>query len=166
MKIPASFFIIIPLLVGCQAHSQITTVILLRHAEKGNDGTQDPDLTPEGYLRAQKIVSLLRDSPVDAVYATKYKRTKNTVQAIASSRSLEVETYEPFKAEVITSIVEEHRGKTIVISGHSNTIPWTANLLLGEERFSDFTDDDYNNVLIVSIVELGKNSSVTWLNVE
>jgi 2,3-bisphosphoglycerate-dependent phosphoglycerate mutase len=153
-------------MAGCRAQSQVTTIILLRHAEKGNDGTKDPDLTPEGYQRAQRIVSLLSDTQVNAVYSTNYRRTRNTVQALANARGLDIQTYEPFKPEVISSIVEKHKGKTIVISGHSNTIPWTANLLLGEERFKDFSDTDYDNVLIVSVVEMGKNSVVTWLNAE
>ncbi len=61
-------------------------------------------------------------------------------------------------------MLKKHEGGTVVISGHSNNIPWIANLLLGREEFKDYDDADYGNVLIVSVVEKGKIAAVTWLS--
>src|SRR5687768_468202 len=87
---------------GCTGDSgELTTFILIRHAEKGNDGTEDPDLTNEGISRAGKLSEMLRNTPLAAIYATNYKRTRNTVAPLAKIHDTAVQPYEAFKAEVI-----------------------------------------------------------------
>ncbi len=152
------------LLAGCSENNQITTFILLRHAEKGNDGTEDPDLSPQGIERAERLKQLLQETQIDGIYATHYKRTKNTVTPLALAKKLEVQSYESFKAEEIEKILEQHPGGTVVICGHSNNIPWTANLLLGKETYKDYAENEYGIMLILSVVEKGKVAKVTRLD--
>jgi len=146
------------------AQKQITTFVLLRHAEKGNDGTDDPDLKPEGIERAKRLVKMLEKTSVDAIYSTSYKRTRNTVAPLAGVKGLEVHTYEAFKVEEIEKMLQKHGGGTVVISGHSNDIPWIANLLIGKEEYKNYADSDYSNLLLVSVLEKGKVAKVTWLS--
>lgn len=146
------------------AQKQITTFVLLRHAEKGNDGTDDPDLKPEGKERANRLAQLLMKTSVDAIYSTSYKRTRNTVAPLAAAKALAVQPYEAFKVEEIEKMLRKHAGGTVVISGHSNNIPWIANLLIGKEEYKDYEDSDYKNLLVVSVVEKGKVAKVTWLS--
>lgn len=49
------------LLIGFQAQSQlkVTTVILVRHAEKMVDCTRDPELSPAGKERADRLKAML-----------------------------------------------------------------------------------------------------------
>jgi hypothetical protein len=82
---------------------------------------------------------------------------------LADNKNIRIKQYEPFKEEVIQQMLEEHKGGTVLISGHSNNIPWTANLLLGKEVYADYTETDYGNILIISVVEKGKVSKVTHL---
>ncbi len=151
------------LYVQCSAQTTITTFVLVRHAEKASDGTQDPDLTPEGRTRAQNLAALLAKEKISAIYSTAFKRTTQTVAPLAAATGLSINTYEPFKAEAIEAMVRQHAGGTVVISGHSNTIPWTANLLLGQDTFTDYEEGDYGNLLLVTVVEKGKTAKVTWL---
>jgi hypothetical protein len=74
-----------------------------------------------------------------------------------------VKQYEPFKDEVIQNMLEQHKGGTVLICGHTNNIPWIANLLLGKEAYADYAEADYGNILIVSVVEKGKVANVTHL---
>ena len=158
------FLIVIMLGNSCAQQSpMITTFILVRHAEKADDGTEDPDLKPEGQVRANNLASLISNTPIDAIYATKYQRTKNTVRPLAENRNIPVRMYEPFKEGVIEQMINDHRGGTIVISGHSNNIPWTANLLIGKESYKDFEELEYGNLFIVSVVTKGKIAKVTRL---
>jgi broad specificity phosphatase PhoE len=136
---------------------------LIRHAEKANDGTQDPDLTPEGEARAKSLAAMFDSARIDAVYSTSYKRTRNTVRVLAANKNIEVKSYEPFKDEVIQNMLEQHKGGTILICGHTNNIPWIANRLLGKEVYADYLETDYGNILIVSVVEKGKVAKVTHL---
>ncbi|NJM79843.1 MAG: hypothetical protein HC854_09925 [Flavobacterium sp.] len=43
----------------------VTKVFLFRHAEKGNDGTNNSDLTFKGEERAKKIALMLEDFDID-----------------------------------------------------------------------------------------------------
>ncbi len=141
-----------------------TTFILVRHAEKGDDGTKDPDLTETGNARAKRLATLLGKTQVDAIYSTTYKRTRNTVAPLASSKGIGVTDYDAFKTEAIDGMLKKHSGGTIVIAGHSNNIPWIANYLTGKETYKDFADTEYENLLIVTVIEKGKNTKVVWLS--
>ncbi|HRG79877.1 MAG TPA: phosphoglycerate mutase family protein [Cyclobacteriaceae bacterium] len=157
-------FLFLVLLTFSIAEAQPTTFILVRHAEKGNDGTKDPDLTDAGSQRAQVLANMLNKTQVDAIYSTAYKRTRNTVTPLATAKGLSVLPYEAFKTDEIDQILKKHTGGTVVIAGHSNNIPWIANYLTGKETYKDFADGDYDNVLIVTVVEKGKNAKVVWLS--
>lgn len=160
-------FLVLCLLLTSEATAQsgaITTFILVRHAEKGSDGTDDPDLKPEGMERAKRFAALLKNTDIQGVYSTKYKRTKNTVTPLAQEKGLEVQIYDAAKADVIDGLLSKHAGGTVVIGGHSNTIPQIANLLTGKEDYKTFPDSDYGNILVVSVVERGKVAKVTLLN--
>jgi 2,3-bisphosphoglycerate-dependent phosphoglycerate mutase len=148
----------------CGQAQTTTTFILVRHAEKGDDGTKDPDLTEVGNARAQRLVSMLKKAQVDAIYSTAYKRTRNTVAPLAASKGISVTDYEAFKTEAIDGMLKKHQGGTVVIAGHSNNIPWIANYLTGKENYKDFTDTEYENLLIVTVIEKGKNTKVVWLS--
>jgi len=160
-----SIFILTLLLATKSAIGQekITTFILVRHAEKANDGTNDPDLEEKGIARANHLVDILGKTSVDAIYSTAFKRTRNTVAPLAKAKGIEVAGYEAFKVEEIEKMLKKHAGGTVVICGHSNNIPWIANLLTGKEQYKDFEDSDYKNFIVVSVLKKGKVSNVTWL---
>lgn len=143
--------------------NSITTFILVRHAEKNADGTKDPDLKPEGVDRAARLATMLNETRIDAIYSTDFKRTKNTVFPIAKAKGLTVNTYESLKEEEIDKMIRKYAGGTILVSGHSNTIPWMVNKLIGKEEYGDFADDDYGNLFIISVVEKGKVVKATLL---
>src|SRR5258705_288796 len=76
-----------------------TTLILIRHAERGNDGTNDPPLADAGTKRAVLLVETLRNTSITAVYSTDYKRTRNTIKPLAESKSLDIKLYEAMKED-------------------------------------------------------------------
>ncbi|HRK55295.1 MAG TPA: phosphoglycerate mutase family protein [Cyclobacteriaceae bacterium] len=152
--------------IGCTntpTPQTITTFILVRHAEKADDGTKDPPLTPDGKIRADELAKVLKETNLDAIYSTAFKRTQETVAPTANSKSLSVLAYEAMKGDEMDRILKTHKGGTVLISGHSNTTPWVANYFLGNEAYPDFIDSDFDNILIVSILEKG-NASVTWMS--
>lgn len=152
--LPAAFCLLHTLSVNAQEKS-ITTFILVRHAEKVADGSKDPELTDVGKQRASRLADMLQRQSVAAIYSTNYKRTTNTVAPLADKLGMKVQSYEPFKEEEVVKMLEQHKGKTIVVVGHSNNIPWIANLLIGQKQFSDYDDSYYENMLIVNVAEKG-----------
>lgn len=141
----------------------ITTFVLVRHAEKATEGGKDPELKPEGVTRAESFSELFSKASVDAIYSTDFKRTLNTVTPLATAKNLSVNTYSSMKSVDLESLLTKHVGGTIVISGHSNTIPDIANALIGEKKFKQFEDDDYGNILVISVTAVGKDAKVMWL---
>lgn len=141
----------------------VTTFILVRHAEKSAEGGSDPELKPEGMKRAEALAALFNKAGIDGVYSTNYKRTRNTVTPLATAKGLTVTAYNSMKAADLEALLTKHKGGTIVIAGHSNTIPEIANALTGEKKFEQFADDDYGNILVISVQQVGKDAKVVWL---
>jgi broad specificity phosphatase PhoE len=166
------FFIGILSLFSIRVSAQddvLTTFILIRHAEKEGQNAmassqKDPKLSAEGLKRADKLVALFSKAEIGAIYSTPFIRTKSTVEPLAQSKSLPILEYEPNNLELIDQMRIDHIGKTIVVCGHSNTIPKIANYLTKSGKFKDFHDSDYSNILIVTVSSSQKNNTVTWLN--
>ena len=145
------------------AQEQLTTFILIRHGERAEDGSEDPELSVEGKARATRLAEMLSKTSIQAVYSTSFKRTRNTVSPLAQAKGMEVLLYEPLKADPLDKMLKDHKGGTVVISGHSNTIPWTANYLIGKEELKNFAADDYKNFLVVTVLKKGSVTNITWL---
>ena len=139
----------------------LTTFILVRHAEKANDGTRNPPLNQAGYERAENLAALLQNQQATALYSTPYTRTEETLKPIADKQKLQIASYDPRAGEEwLAELLVKHAGGTVVISGHSNTIPGLANKLLGEERFAQFDESEYSNLIIIVSEEIGKSKLI------
>lgn len=134
----------------------ITTIFLVRHAEKVNDGSADPALTSSGAARADELAYMLKHIKLDAIYSTPYIRTSQTVLPTAKEKGLEVKLYEPAEEGFLNRILRTYSGGTVLIVGHSNTIPELANELAGQSDFSDLDDAIYDNLFIACIPTEGK----------
>jgi len=132
----------------------ITTIYIVRHAEKVDDST-DPELSDAGKERALKLAGMLEKIDVDAIYSTNYKRTLATVRPTSHLKEVEVQLYDPRNEVEYERILEENIGKIILIAGHSNTVPMAANFYLGEDRLEKFDESDYGNFLILMVKEVG-----------
>lgn len=135
------------------------TVYLVRHAEKANDGTRDPDLTDEGRARAQRIANMLKDEKLTAVYSTDYKRTRNTAQPTAQMQGKEIILYNPRDLEGFRNeLLEQYKkGQKILVVGHSNTTPDLANHFTEAGRYKQIDESDYDNFYKITILNNG-----TW----
>lgn len=146
-----SIFIFLCLALSASAQSDITTLILVRHAEKVDDGTKDPALSAEGKERAAKLSKALSNQKIDAIYSTNYARTKGTVSPLASALKLDLTLYDKVTRDNLQKIISANRGGTVLICGHSNTVPLMVNMLAEEELLKQFDESDYENLIIVSV---------------
>ena len=135
----------------------VTTVILVRHAEKKLEpNNQDPDLAPEGLERAQEIARVFGNTGINAIFATQYKRTQQTVKPLSDRTGVPVTIVEASRpAELIERIQTSLRGQTIFVAGHNNTVPAIASQLSGES-FPVIPESEYDNLFIVTIYRFGK----------
>lgn len=131
-----------------------TTLIIMRHGEKETTGA-DPNLNSDGQLRAEELKRLLANVSVSAIYSTPFNRTRQTVQPLAAAKGLIVMEYPTEKsyAQLESEVLTAHRGKTVVIVGHSNTVPDMLKELSNNSFSVTISDSQYDNLFIVSMPE-------------
>ena len=134
------------------------TYVLVRHAEKATDDPRDPSLSAAGVARAQRIAQSLRRLPLQAVYATSYKRTRQTAEPSARDHGLVVHTYDASAPadEVAAGLRALPPGVTLVV-GHSNTIPAIASALC-TCTVAPIADDEFRRRITVRVDAAGKAS--------
>jgi 2,3-bisphosphoglycerate-dependent phosphoglycerate mutase len=145
--------------------AEITTYYFIRHAEKDRIDTsdKDPHLTGEGRKRAQNWSSVLQHIHFDAVYATDYKRTKETCQPTAAKNKLEIITYNA-DTYFDTHFQSATKGKTVLVVGHSNTIPEFVNAVIGSKKYEHIDDANNGNLYIVTLKEGKATDLVLTIN--
>ena len=134
--------------------AKVTTVILVRHAEKAGP-TGDVPLSETGHARAKELARVLAGANVTAVLSTPYDRTRSTAKPLAEAMGLQVvETPagKTYPQDVVAKIKKEHAGGTVVVVGHSNT---TVDVLkeLGISDAKPIADSQYDDLYIVTIGE-------------
>ena len=135
----------------------VTTVILVRHAEKKIEpNNQDPDLSPEGVARAVEIARVFGESGVNAIYATQFKRTQQTVKPLADRTAVPISLLDASQTnELVERILTQLRGQTVFVAGHNNTVPAIVSTLSGE-TYSVIPETEYDNLFVVTIYRFGK----------
>jgi broad specificity phosphatase PhoE len=142
-----------------------TTIIFVRHAEKAVEPADDPGLSEAGQLRVAELTRQLKDADVvagiDAVYSTPFRRTQETAQPIADALDLPIRTYDPSDTEaVLETILKEHKGKIILVVGHSNTVPVLIANLGASKKVPPIHENEYDNIYLISIPWFGKTKTI------
>jgi phosphohistidine phosphatase SixA len=122
---------------------QVTTVVIVRHAERAN-GT----LTEDGEKRAETLARLLSNVGLSAIFSTNYTRTIETANNTAERLGIPIQLYTSVEA-VADLIKSEYTGKVVLVVGHSNTVTQTVKAL-GVSSVPQF-DGRYDNLYIVTI---------------
>jgi len=99
-----------------------TTLFIVRHTEKVAK-TRDAALSQAGRERARTLAWILRDVRFDAVYSTDFARTRDTVAAIARTNDVELSLYSAGSGESLKELQTGHAGHTVLVCGHSDTVP-------------------------------------------
>lgn len=125
----------------------IHTLILSRHAEKSELG----GLSKQGIERAKRLAFMLQDIKIDAVYSTDYLRTKQTATPTTKQHQLAIELYSSNQnlIEDIQAILnDKQQAHTLLIIGHSNTIPQLI-YALGGDALNDIDETDFSNLYLL-----------------
>ena len=142
-----------------------TTVIFVRHAEKATMPADDPGLSEAGKIRAVELARQLSEADVvagiDAIYSTSYRRTEETVQPVAIALGLPITSYDASNTETIMDeIVRQHKGKIVLVVGHSNTVPALIGNMGASKNVPEIDEGEYDNLYLVSIPWFGKTKTI------
>ena len=100
------------------------------------------------------MAHVLADVQIDALYASQFQRTQLTLRPLAEGIkvTLEIDTIsgevDAWAAAFAERLLEEHRGQTVVVAGHSNTVPVLARAL-GAANVPDLGERDYDDLFLV-----------------
>lgn len=99
--------------------------VLVRHAEKATQPAADPGLDPRGIARAAGLARRLASEPLQAVYATQFLRTRETATPTARNAGVAITAYDAAvaPAEFAAALRRRHASGTVLVVGHSNTVP-------------------------------------------
>lgn len=132
-----------------QDNSSTQTIYVFRHAEKVAN-KPDPELSEKGQQRAANLAKVLSKTAITRIYATKYQRTQQTAEPLATALNQTVSTYTAGDSIGLIQAVRSH-GETTVIIGHSNTVPAIVRAAGGQAP--ELSEKDYGDLFVVQIVQ-------------
>ncbi len=143
------------------ATAKITTIVLVRHAEKATDDPRDPTLASAGQERAKDLAQALDEAGVAAVYVTEYKRTRLTAEPTAEHFGVTIETRpreatapDAYARALVPKILKKYAGKVVLIVGHSDTVPELVKVLTGK-TVPPIDESEYDNLYVVEVPKSG-----------
>lgn len=142
-----------------------TTIIFVRHAEREANGGDNPHLSEAGRRRVAELTRQLVDADVvagiDAIYATPFRRSQETAQPLAEALHLPINNYDAADTEtVLETILKNHKGKIILVIGHSDTLPELIANLGASKKVPPIDELEYDNIYIISIPWFGKTKTI------
>lgn len=122
---PATLALLVAACAGLPAPASPPAFVVVRHAEKLDDGTRDPALSADGRARARVIADRLRGKPLEGAWASQYLRTLQTAEPAARAHAVPVVRYDAGEApRALAGRLRAARGGgTVLVVGHSNTVP-------------------------------------------
>jgi phosphohistidine phosphatase SixA len=142
--------------------AEISTVIVLRHAEK-LDSTDGAPLSPQGVARAERLAAMLggpaETGPVRAIYSSDLRRARDTVAPLAARLSLPVIALPARDIDALLArLRREGRGATSVVVGHSDTVPQIVAGLTDGRVEVGIEPEDFGSLFIVTVSSFGPPS--------
>jgi phosphohistidine phosphatase SixA len=137
---------------NAQQEPGVTKIFIVRHAEK--ETGKDPLLTIAGNARAGDLMRRLQDEGIQKIYVSQYKRTQNTGDSLRLQLKIDTVHYaaDTLCDNLISAIMEHGDfGKTILIIGHSNTLPQIIRKLgITDYPYGDIPDNEFDNLFLIT----------------
>ena len=163
--------VIIALQTGSSATNQeefkVTTVFLIRHADRADEPRQDPPLNDKGVSRSHELARLLGSSGIKTIYTSQFLRTKQTAEPLAKLLGVTVTPItlksNPTNPRLvseqstteITNKILERPGETSLVIGHSNSIPDVIKML-GGDMVPMIDEKKFDDLFVVAVYAKGK----------
>jgi broad specificity phosphatase PhoE len=137
----------------------VTTIVLVRHAERQTSPPGDPSLNEDGRRRAQRLAGMLAPAGVQAIITSQFVRTQETARPLAEALglvptavTLESDNFGNVAEHSIQRIVDrihESSGGVVLVVGHSNTVPPVI-AALGGDLVPSIPENEFDNLFVVT----------------
>ncbi len=148
---------------AAQSQPAATTIVIVRHAEAVPNAGADPVLSEAGAARANALAAALKDAGVAAVFTTQYQRTMLTGQPLATAANVPlVKTsiaggaagLDTYIKQMVSDVHAKHAGRTVVIVGHSNTVPALVKGFTGVD-VGEIAHESYDQMFVITATAAG-----------
>jgi len=140
----------------CWFWNDITTLLVVRHADRVATQTA---LSPAGLVRSQELVHVGTKAGIRGIYQSDTDRSRQTAAPIATALGITpVELPANDVTALVTHIFANHRGQTVLVVGHSNTVPQII-AAVGGPLLADIPDNEFDNLFVVDVCECWVASS-------
>lgn len=135
----------------------VTTVYIVRHAEKAAAGGSDPELSAAGEERADELAHVLADAGIDAVFVTEFRRTRQTGAPTAAAAGVEPREYGAGDAAGLAGTIRRGSlGGSVLVVAHSNTVDDVA-AALGAPGVRELDESQYDRLFVVHFGSWGSH---------
>jgi broad specificity phosphatase PhoE len=135
------------MLAGCASfqptNAPAPNIYIMRHLNTPQ-GAVDPDLTPQGMATAVALAQWISRDPPSVIFVSNTKRAKQTAAPTAARYGVSPTLYDPRDTPGLVTSVLAQRG-TVLIVGHSNTVPDII-AALGGERPEPLVHEDFGDI--------------------
>jgi phosphohistidine phosphatase SixA len=143
--------------IAAAVAQESTTVILVRHAERAGTAG-DSDLSSAGRERAAALAAALADARVAGIITTQYRRTRETAEQLARAIGVTPEvmaagagvTTADHVAAVAARVRTGFAGRTVLVVGHSNTVPAIV-AALGGPAPPQMCEAEYSTMFVLTL---------------
>ena len=145
------FIGIVVFFVWFRCFQPVTTVLIVRHAEKSTQPYSDPPLSALGLVRAQKLVHVAGEAGITGIFATQFVRTRQTVEPLAEYLGLTIDEFGAHDIEGLVNYIKtNHSGEVVIVAGHSDTVPLIIQEF-GGDPIPPIYLDQYDNLYVVTL---------------
>jgi phosphohistidine phosphatase SixA len=140
--------------LGVPAQVTAQTIVIVRHAEKAAEPGNDPVLSEAGKVRAIALDTALAGAGVTAILTTQFRRTRDTAEPVAQRYKLtpQVMTVErggsAAHIQEIARRAKAHQQGTLLIVGHSNSVPAIVKAL-GGPAMAELPECEYSRMFVL-----------------
>jgi broad specificity phosphatase PhoE len=144
------------------------TVIIVRHAEKADPAAgldADPVLSEAGQARARALAVELADAHPSVILTSPLQRTQLTAAPTAEQNAVTIEAVpldggiQAHLAAIVARANALPEGATMLIVGHSNTVPLIARAL-GYPEAADMPECEYDRLTTLHLLGEGRAHAI------
>jgi phosphohistidine phosphatase SixA len=133
-----------------------TLVVVTRHAEKDAAGGDDAPLSATGLARAERLAAMFgvsdRSRAIDVIFVSDRVRTAQTARVLATRLGAPVVILPAGDVRALERrILDEYRGKRVLVVAHSNTVPEIVRRLADGGKVPPIADDEYGIAYVVAV---------------
>ncbi len=126
-----------------------TVVVLARHADRA-PGQKTDELAPTGVARSRELARVLEKAGVSAIIHSDTRRAAQTAAPLAKALGVEPMVIPGKDIAAVVGEVRKHPGETLLIVGHSNTVPMII-AALGGPALPDIGDTEFDNLAVLTL---------------